>query len=278
MGKARVIGWLGVQGQSLHGALLLPAGYKNTERVPLVVWVYGTETGSSAVNSFGFVRAPVFNMQVLATRGYAVLFPDAPLHEGTPMRDLVDTVMPGVNAAIEQGYADPARLAVMGQSFGSYCTLALITQTKRFKAAVIGGAMLLPDLFADYLRAATGPGGENAFYETGLGNMGGTPWQYRDRYFNNSPLFLFDQVETPLLIGQGERDAPLSASQGIFFALRRLGKKVEYRVYENEDHVIEGPANVVDFWNRRIEFLDENLNVNRDTGGRIIGRTDRTHS
>ena len=62
------------------------------------------------------------------------------------------TVMPGVNAAIDQGYADPDRLAVMGQSYGSYCVLALITQTARFKAAIITAAVLHPDLFADYLK------------------------------------------------------------------------------------------------------------------------------
>ena len=47
------------------------------------------------------------------------------------------TVIPGVNAAIDQGYADPDRLAVMGQSYGSYSMLALITQSNRFKAAIV---------------------------------------------------------------------------------------------------------------------------------------------
>src|SRR2546429_5282878 len=57
---------------------------------------------------------------ILATRGYAVLYPDAPLRTGMVMKDLVNTVVPGIDAAIEQGYADPNRLAVMGQSNGSY--------------------------------------------------------------------------------------------------------------------------------------------------------------
>ena len=167
--------------------------------------------------------------------------------------------MPGVNAAIAEGYADPERLAVMGQSYGSYSTLALITQTQRFKAAIITGAMLHPDLFADYLSGYASAGVINEFYEKGQGNMGGSPWERRERYFENSPLFWFDQVRTPLLIGQGEHDAPLNASRAVFIALRRLGKEVEYRIYANEGHVMAGAANVIDFWQRRLEFLADHL-------------------
>ena len=164
--------------------------------------------GSNNVNRFGLVGIGAFNMQLLATRGYAVLFPDAPLREGKPVADLMRTVMPGVDAAIEQGYADPDRLAIMGQSYGSLNTLAIITQTTRFKAAVITAAVAHPDLFADYL-------GSTGYYEQGQGNMGGTIWEYHDRYLENSPLFLFDRIETPLLIGQGERDGDLVPSEAI---------------------------------------------------------------
>src|SRR5690606_24559712 len=66
---------------------------------------------------------------VLATRGHAVLSPDAPLREGRTMADIAATVMPGVDTAIEWGYADRDRLAVMGRSYGAYSTLSLITQT-----------------------------------------------------------------------------------------------------------------------------------------------------
>jgi dipeptidyl aminopeptidase/acylaminoacyl peptidase len=117
---------------------MLPAGYAEGTKYPLVVWVYGGGFGSNDVNRFGFWGSnAAMNMQALATRGYAVFAPDAPLRVGTPMRDLADTVMPGVNRLIELGIADPDRLAVMGQSYGSYSVLALVTQTTRFKAAVI---------------------------------------------------------------------------------------------------------------------------------------------
>ncbi|HWN40842.1 MAG TPA: prolyl oligopeptidase family serine peptidase [Thermoanaerobaculia bacterium] len=264
LGSARTIDWRTADGQALRGALLLPPGYQPGMRLPLVVWVYGGSMGSTAVNRFGLVvHGPSFNLQILATRGYAVLFPDAPVRTGMAMADLLRTVMPGVDAAIEQGYADPDRLAVMGQSYGAYCTLGLITQTTRFKAAVITAAVQHPDLFADYVRAI-------GFYERGQGNMGGSIWEHRDRYLDNSPLLRFDRIETPLLIGQGELDGDLVPTEAIFAALQRLEKPVEYRLYEGEGHVITRKPNVLDFWQRRLEFLAEHLDVKVDSKGAVI--------
>lgn len=258
LGTARVIEYGTDDGHSLRAALLLPPGHRPGTRVPLVVWVYGGAMGSRFVNSFSLTgMGAVLNMQVLATRGYAVLFPDTPLRKGKVMADLFRTVMPAVDAAIEQGFADPERLAVMGQSYGSYSTLALITQTTRFRAAVITAAVLHPDLLADYFRSI-------GYYEEGQGNMGGSIWEHPQRYLDNSPLLLFDRIETPLLIGQGERDGNLVPSEAIFTALQRLGKPVEYRLYGGEGHVISGAANVLDFWRRRLDFLADHLNVELD--------------
>jgi len=272
LGTARVIDWSGVDGQKLRGALLLPPGYQKGRRVPLIVWVYGGRNGSNDVNKFGlWGDLPMFDFHILATRGYAVLSPDAPLRDGMPMEDLLRTVMPGVNAAIEQGYADPDRLAIMGQSYGSYCTLALISQTKRFKAAVITGAVLHPDLVADYLNTrpefADSTGG---YYEHGQGNMHGTPWDQRERYLANSPVFFFDQIDTALLIGQGSADGNLTPSDATFAALKRLGKDVEYRIYKDEGHVLASKPNILDFWQRRLDFLAEHLNLALDSEGAII--------
>lgn len=269
LGTARVIDWYGMDGQKLHGALLLPPNYQKGRRLPLVVWVYGGSMGSNYVNRFGFWGDyPQFDFHILDTRGYAVLFPDTPIGDGTPMGDLMKTVIPGVDAAVQLGYADPDRTAVMGQSYGSYCILALISSTTRFKAAVITAAVLNPDLFTDYLHAT-------GYYEHGQGNMHGTIWEYPDRYKENSPLFRFDQVQTPLLIGQGSEDGDLTASDNIFEGLKRLDKVVEYRIYEHEGHVLTQGANILDFWQRRLDFLAQHLNMAVDSDGAVLFDGDR---
>jgi dipeptidyl aminopeptidase/acylaminoacyl peptidase len=272
LGRARILEYLGVDGEELRAALLLPPGYEPGRRLPLVVWVYGGDSGSGFVNRFGFWGdLATLNMHVLATRGFAVLYPDTPLRPGRPMKDLLHTVMPAVNAAVEQGYADPERLAVTGQSYGSYATLALITQTTRFKAAIVTAAVVHPDLVAAYLEMRPdGAAGSIGYYEHGQGGMEGSLWERRDRYLENSPVFLFDRIETPLLIGQGDQDGRLTASDAIFVALRRLGKAVEYRIYEDEGHVITRRPNVIDFWQRRLEFLDRHLDLARDARGRMV--------
>jgi dipeptidyl aminopeptidase/acylaminoacyl peptidase len=274
LGQARLIEWRSITGQPLKGALLLPPDYKPGRRLPLVVFVYGGDYGSRYLNRFGFWSLGALNCHVLATRGYAVLAPDVPIRDGMPMEDLMGDVMPGVNAAVDQGYADPDRLAVMGQSYGSYCTLALITQTTRFKAAIITAAVLHPDLFADYL----GSEGSIGYYEKGQGNMHGSIWEQRDRYYRNSPIFLFDRIETPVMIGQGQNDGTLVASDVIFRALERLGKSAEYRLYEGEGHVITQRANVLDFWDHRLDFLAKNLDLTRDAKGGVVFEGDRAKS
>lgn len=261
LGDTKVISFSTADGKKLHAALLLPPHFQIGHPLSTVVWVYGGENGSEAVYRFGlWGDTPVFNMQILATRGYAVLFPDTPLGKGAPVKDLLKTVMPAVDAAIADGYADPDRLAVMGQSFGAYTVLSLITHTNRFKAAVVSASVINPDLLASYLEMADdGSPRWIGYFEHGQIGLGGTPWQYRSQYIENSPIYDFDKITTPLLMAQGADDGRLIGPDATFIALRRLGKDVEYRVYEGEGHVLQRPANVRDFWQRRLDFLQTNL-------------------
>lgn len=256
LGEAQLLEFRSTRDEALAATLLLPPGHDGAP-LPTVVWVYGGSNGSEALHRFGvWGSAAAFNMHLLASRGYAVLYPDAPLRTGHTTEDLVAAVLPAIDAAIDAGFTDPERLAIMGQSYGSINTLALLTRTDRFDAAVISAAVLHPDLAADYLRD-----GNTGYYENGQGDMGGTLWEFPDRYRANSPLFDFDRIDTPLLIAQGALDGDLVPSEAIFNALERLDRHVEYRVYGGESHVITTPANVIDFWERRLAFLAEHLRL-----------------
>jgi dipeptidyl aminopeptidase/acylaminoacyl peptidase len=262
MGAARLIDWLSDDGERLHGALLLPADYQKGMRYPLIVYVYGGFPISDRFHRFGLEGSGPFNMQLLATRGYAVLLPDAPQHLGTPMLDLAKTVLPGVNKVVEMGIADPERLGVMGHSYGGYSTMSLLVQTKRFRAAIEADGAA--DLIGEY-GAMDGAG--NAFgisaLEGGQGLMGGTPWQERERYIENSPIFYLDRLETPLLIVHGAEDTTVASFLGdeLFVGLRRLGKEVQYAKYIGEGHspLAWGYGNQVDLSNRMIAWMDRYL-------------------
>lgn len=262
MGLPRLISWLSDDGEELHGALLLPVDFQEGKRYPLVVWVYGGARLSDHFNHFGLEGSGPFNMQLFATRGYAVLFPDAPLHLGTPMTDLGKTVLPGVNKVVEMGIADPEKLGVMGQSFGGYSTLALIVQTKRFKAALEADGMGdLLGFYGEMSKSGTAFG--TSVEEHGQGLMGGTPWEFRDRYAENSPILYLKRTETPLLIVHGSEDIAVAPFLGdeLFVAMRRLGKRADYAKYMGEDHsqFLWSYANQVDFCNRMIAWFERYL-------------------
>ena len=262
LGSARLIEWLSDDGQPLRGTLLLPSDYQEGVRYPLIVWVYGGLLLSNDFDHFGQAATGPFNMQLLATRGYAILLPDMPLGAGTQMLDMAKTVLPGVNRVIELGVADPSRLGIMGHSFGGYSTLSLIVQTSRFRAAIEASG--LGDLVSGYgAMREDGTAFGISIEEQGPGSMGGTPWEVRDRYIANSPVYYFDRIKTPLLMLHGTEDPTVAAFLGdeVFVDLRRLGKEIEYVRYEGEGHSPETwkYANQVDFCNRVIAWFDVQL-------------------
>ena len=261
LGVSTVIDYTTSDGQQLHGALLLPGNYQPGHRYPLVVRVYGGELESDSVNRFGIEGAGPDNMQILASRGYAVLEPDTPLREGQPLSDLALTVMPAIDTTIALGIADPDRIAVEGHSYGGYSTLALIVQSTRFKAAIDSAGVA--DLVSGYGEFTDGDSTGIGWSEEGQGRMRTTPWQNLKRYIDNSPYYRLDKVETPLLIVHGDADSavPIAQTDEVFVALRRLKKPVEYVVYPGEDHW-QGTwtlDHVLDYWDRSLAFLADHL-------------------
>ncbi|MFN2385684.1 MAG: prolyl oligopeptidase family serine peptidase [Thermoanaerobaculia bacterium] len=272
LGASRVVDYFGSDGQPLRGALLLPSGYAAGRRVPLIVEVYpGDYKHSNSVHRFGFgdTSGP-FNKQMLATRGFAVLFPETPQGIGTPMRDLTANTNAAINRVIELGIADPDRLGVFGHSYGGFSALSLLTQTTRFRAGVMSGGGA--DLSAFY--------GE--IQDSGLDSwrnwveddarMGGAPWQYPVRYVANSPIYSLDRVMAPLLILHGAEDSsvrPHHAEQ-VFSGLRHLGREVELRKYPGEGHVLEQRENIVDYWKAVIRWFETYLRT--DKADRRAGR------
>ena len=214
-------------GMQCRGVMLIPPETRPPH--PMIVSVYGGYRGVGTVNRFSLQGPQAIEPQLLCSAGYAVLFPEVPLGEKDPMTGLVEPVLAAVDRAVELGLADGERVGLMGTSYGGYSTVALVAQTDRFRAAL-----------------AIAPWGVNmtSFYihhigwcETGQARLGGSPWENRDAYIENSPFFYLDRVSTPLLLvcGTGDQEGSNQAEE-TFVALRRLGKRVELRLYKDEHH------------------------------------------
>ena len=258
MGESRMIEWETLNGQTARGALLLPAGYAPGKRYPLIVYQYPSSNSSRNVNLFGFNQfaSGVENWQLFATRGYAVLMPDVPARPETYMKDIAAAILPAIDKVIELGIAVPERLGVTGQSNGGYGVLSLIVQTNRFKAAV--DRMGPGNLISAYTQMTES--GVSAYTGEMIARTGGSLWEKREKFIENSPIFYFDRVRTPLLIIQGTADTQnlVGRSDEVFVSLRFLGKEVEYARYAGETHGVTqwSFANQVDYLNRVMAWFD----------------------
>jgi len=257
--------WRGRNGTPLAGTILLPVNYVRGKRYPLIVSVYaGNKNGSYVRGRFGLSatssvgQGVYFNLQLFATRGYAVFVPNSVLGVGHPMRDIADCVLPGVDKVVALGIADPKHIGVLGQSYGGYSTLSLIVQSQRFKAAVAMSGIV--DMVSFYTSMTTRGGDWTAWAESEQGRMGGTPWQFRDRYIENSPFYFLDRVHTPVMLEYGTNDFVANFNMPeAFVALRRLGKTAELLSYDKEEHVLVRDANQIDFGNRMLAWFDKYL-------------------
>jgi dipeptidyl aminopeptidase/acylaminoacyl peptidase len=262
--EEKTVTWRSRSGELFSGVVLLPAGYRAGKRYPTIVSVYGGEKmGTASRNLFGMWAGQrsgsYLNMQLFASRGYAVFVPNSTLHVGHPMRDIADVILAGVDKVVAMGIADPARLGVLGESYGGYSALSLIVQTDRFKAAVAMSGF--SNLISVSMFMTDGGGDGTSEAEVGQDRLGATLWQDRNRYIANSPLFYLDRVQTPVLLQYGDSDktVPPLGSRETFVGLRRLGKTATLVGYAGEGHILYKTSNQIDFWNRMSAWFEKYL-------------------
>ena len=134
--------------------------------------------------------------------------------------------------------------------------MSLLVETKRFSAAVETDGMA--DLIGLYGEMEKDGSAFGTSAETSQELVGGSPWQFRERYIENSPIFYLDRMETPLLIIHGDRDVTFAPFLGdeIFVGLRRLGKTVNYAKYQGEPHVASSRDNLIDMASRILDWFE----------------------
>jgi dipeptidyl aminopeptidase/acylaminoacyl peptidase len=233
-------------GLEIPGYLTIPQG-SDGKNLPLVVVVHGGPKGPR--DYWGYNA----EAQFLANRGYAVLQPNfrasggygkAFMNAGDLQWGLLmqDDITWGVKHLIDQGIADPKRVAIMGGSYGGYATLAGLAFTPDLYAAgvdIVGPSNIFTLL--ESVPAYWEPAKAYLYAMTGDPNTE----EGRKRIKDASPLFHVDKINRPLLIIQGANDPRVKQAEAdqIVIALRDKGKEVSYLLAEDEGHGFAKPVN-----------------------------------
>ena len=194
------------------------------------------------------------------SNGYVVFLPDIRFEVGQPGFAASKCLVPGVQKLIDMGIADPKAVALHGHSWSGYQTAFVITQTNIFAAAIAGAPV--SNMTSAYSGIRWGSGLARQFqYEKSQSRIGGTLWDSRQKYIDNSPVFFADRIKTPLLIQFGDKDGAVPWYQGIelYLAMRRLDKECIFLQYRNEPHHLKQYANKLDYSMKMKQYLDHYL-------------------
>ena len=261
VGRTEVIRWQSVNGLEIEGLLTYPCAYEPGKRYPLLVSVHGGPS-NAWTQFFPGMQSFYGPAAAFSARGYAVLRCNVRGSTGygkafrrLNYRDLggkdAQDLLAGVDQVIALGVADPQRLGITGWSYGGFLTAATLTQTDRFRAAVIGAGMV------DLVSYATGhdsPGYMPIHF-------GGEVWEVADLLLERSPITRIDRITTPVLILHGEEDQRVPVWQGYEFynALIRRGCPAEMVVYPHTGHVPSDPKLLLDVMDRILAWMNAYL-------------------
>ena len=238
-GETEVITWKSSDGVEVEGVLLKPVGFQSGKRYPTLVVAHGGPAGAS-VN--GFRLGGLEGGQVWAGKGWAVFYPNPRGSSNYGQKTLAANVsdwgggdfkdiMSGVDALIARGIADPDKLSHIGWSYGGYMTAWVITQTSRFKAAMVGAG--LTNMWSMY--------GTNDIPSVLIAYFGGIPnKQTLPLYLDRSAMTHIDKATTPTLILHGANDerVPVGQAYELYRGLKDRGKATELVFYPREGHGI----------------------------------------
>jgi len=264
MAAMRPIAFAARDGATIPGYLTLPPG-RAEKNLPTIVVPHGGPFGPR--DTWGYDP----QVQFLANRGYAVLQVNFRGSGGYGLefqrggyrqygRRMQDDVTDGVQWAVAQGIADPARVGIFGASYGGYVVLAGLVFTPELyclgidyvgvadldlMAAKGSADFKLPRLFRDFLKITRFDAAQD-----------------RELIRATNPINFIDRLRVPLLAAYGKNDprVPLEHGAALEARLKKFGKTYDYVVEEGEGHGFRNVENRVAFYRRVDEFLARYMN------------------
>ena len=253
--QVRPIRYQSRDGLAIRGYLTLPAG-RPERGLPLVVLPHG---GPFLRDSWEYNP----EVQFLASLGYAVLQPNYRGSTGYG-RDfvergygafgtgMIDDIEDGIDWLTQQGIADPARVCIMGSSYGGYAALWAATRSpQRYRCAIsFAGPSDLRAMLRYDVRSYVP---QRYVRQRRLEIQG----EERTDLEAVSPLRQAARLTVPVLIAHGEQDVrvPVAQSRDLVRALTRRHAEVESVFYPKSAHGFTTPEESADFLRRVEAFL-----------------------
>ena len=227
------------KGVEIEGRVYYPPGFDPDRKYPCIVNYYG---GTSPVDrSFGG-RYPnnlyaaqgyvVYVLQPSGATGFGQAF--SALHVNDWGKIVADEIITGTKKFLSaHSFVDPERIGCIGASFGGFVTMLLQTKTDMFAAAIAhAGISSISSYWGE---------GYWGYAYSAVATAESYPWNRKDIYIDQSPLFAADKITTPLLLLHGSVDTnvPPGESTQLFTALKVLGREVEYiQVLDQNHHIM----------------------------------------
>ena len=261
LSPVRAIRYKSSDGLEVPAYLTLPKGLPENN-LPLVVVPHG---GPWARDNWGYNSMAQF----LANRGYAVLNPNFRGSTGYGKKFLdagngqwgdkmQDDITWGVKHLIDQGIADPKRVAIMGGSYGGYAALAGVTFTPDLYAAAV--AIVAPSNL-NTLLGSIPPYWEQIrmMFHKRMGDPN-TP-EGKAQLERQSPLNHVAKIKTPLMVVQGANDPRVKKAESdqIVVALRERNYPVQYLLANDEGHGFQRPVNNMAMFAAAEKFLAKHI-------------------
>jgi len=225
-------------GKTITGHIHYPPDFDPTKKYPCIVNYYG---GTSPVSKDFGGRYPkdwycahgyvVYILQPSGAYGFGQNF--SAVHVNDWGKVTSEEVIEGVKQLIkEHPYIDPRRIGAIGASYGGFLTMYIAAQTDIF-AAFISHAGI--SALSSYWGV-----GDWGYSYSGVATADSFPWNRKDIYVGQSPLFMADRVTKPILLlhGQIDNNVPPGESYQMFAALKLLGKEVELVTFPDQSHWI----------------------------------------
>jgi dipeptidyl aminopeptidase/acylaminoacyl peptidase len=257
LGRAERITFPTKTGITGDGVLYFPPDFEAGKKYPLVVFIHGGPTSSSAL-TFSFWA------QVMAARGWLVLQPNyrgsddlgisyqrAVLYdpEDGPGKDIIAAI----DAVRARGIVDSARIAVSGWSYGGIMTAWMISKYHIWKAAVSGASV--NDWIADYGTADDSLSDADLFHGSPFTGSNAAEWR------RASAISYVAGVTTPVLIlsDVGDNRDSFATSSMYWRALRDNHKDAVLRVWPVDGHFPHDPVRAADVYHYWIDYIAQHF-------------------